>query len=837
MKKIGRFLLLSFSFLFICLLFSFGGKVEAKRNVLYQTNEVFKGCQREDVELENENANFWQIICSPYHIEPGKEDTLEKYTYSKGSYNFSFQYDYEIVFDVDEGGYIKDDKTPIFMFYGVNESTTITFMDIETDTQYDRPETFRVYKYRAGVSNDFELITNFSSNSSGSYSIDEPGIYKLETYIEKHGTDRVKYLVYETDFYYSGLREIVYDSNEGELSYKVELNTPSLFMCNSIHVTVNNSLLNQTSCSIEAGSNYGDYIVTIHAKVPANLSNVYNKTTYLSFNGANFSAYITYDSAKPVLPNPIVYYPKGMEIDEFAIYYNSGIHLPSNAVAVIEYSDDSAVRVSVNGKRCFENNGKVTCDISSSDGENLVYSLEDTYGNEYSFAHTDVEYNNIDAIDLELLRDGVAFEDNKVIFNELEEHSQLSKMCLIYGDDLESAVCSNATTTLIVNSDKYYSGKVMVILADEYMNTYSLEYNSVTLNNGYDETQYVYENIEGNTEYEHEITEEIKDLIEFACVGDVKCLETVEVHLKYGEKDEIINDSSEFTKLVLPTYLDMINGGFNTISCAFSRCDQEVEVYVSYLVGGVNQKLSAKYKYIDRLPQLDYSLDYYAPTRSYDFSTLNVNSISVQRELFVNPLEVNLTDGYNRQYLGVLKARIIQYTDRNGNVSTLNNTDYTYLSNNKNFGYYLLEGYIEIYQEEFMGKSFFISVELADKNPPVLEFIGSSRMELKQYDVFKDPEFKCNDGSGCTTSTKYYYQTLDNEVDKIDTAKSGTYYIKYIAVDGDDNVSELVRTVVVESVNAMNATSIIIIVSVVVLLVGFITIAIIVERKKSKEEE
>jgi hypothetical protein len=52
MKKIGRFLLLSFSFVFICLLFSFGEKVEAKRNVLsvYFVAESTEG----DIEIESE---------------------------------------------------------------------------------------------------------------------------------------------------------------------------------------------------------------------------------------------------------------------------------------------------------------------------------------------------------------------------------------------------------------------------------------------------------------------------------------------------------------------------------------------------------------------------------------------------------------------------------------------------------------------------------------------------------------------------------------------------------------------------------------------------------------
>ena len=156
MKKISRFLLLSFSFIMAFIVFSVSENVEAKNNILYQTNEVFEGCKREDQVIDNEDANFWETICTPHQVLSGYEDNLGKYNYSEAWHNFTFQYDYKLLFDVDEGFPLKDVTTFVNVLYAITEPTTITYTNIDTNTQYNRPETFQVYKYRAGLTNTFE---------------------------------------------------------------------------------------------------------------------------------------------------------------------------------------------------------------------------------------------------------------------------------------------------------------------------------------------------------------------------------------------------------------------------------------------------------------------------------------------------------------------------------------------------------------------------------------------------------------------------------------------------------------------------------------------------------
>jgi hypothetical protein len=226
-------------------------------------------------------------------------------------------------------------------------------------------------------------------------------------------------------------------------------------------------------------------------------------------------------------------------------------------------------------------------------------------------------------------------------------------------------------------------------------------------------------------------------------------------------------------------------------------------------------------------------MDEYTKTRVYDFEQLDLNDSHTKRDLFAETFIISLTDGYGTKYSGRINSRLIRYTDRSGNVYKINEL-YTYLGDNLDFGYYLLEGYVSI--DDGYGKSFFIEIELADKNKPVITLIGDATMEVKQNDVFKDPEFKCRDASGCKTDIKYFYQNENNEVDKIDTKTPGKYIIKYYAVDGDGNETIAVRTVLVKNINSMNATSIIIILAVILVLVGSITIAIMHERKKNREE-
>jgi hypothetical protein len=452
--------------------------------------------------------------------------------------------------------------------------------------------------------------------------------------------------------------------------------------------------------------------------------------------------------------------------------------------------------------------------------------------------HQDISYSGENTHDVNELKEYININGAEIEFTNLDEYSELNKICLVYGDDVSSFVCANSTSTLILRTYKYYKGPITVVLADESTNIYKVLFENVTLNNGYHIEDFEYEGIEGDIYNEYEVTSEVSDLVALACDSEEDCMDTIKVYASYGDAEKLLSNNANYSTIKLPTYLEMINAGFTSKSCAFQRCDETIEVYVQYEIGGVEQRISAKYSYIDKLPQMSYVMDQYAPTRSYNFSELNLNNLYTQRELFATAFPITLEDGEGNTYNAQIHSRFIKYIDREGNVSPINNALYTYIgNNNKNFGYYLLEGYVKVLNEDIYGKSFFIMVELADKDAPVLTLVGEETMKIKQYDVFKDPEFNCNDASECHTTIKYYYQNENNEVEEIDTNVYGKYIIKYTAVDGDGNVTTLTRIVEVESVNAMNATSIIIIVAVVVLLVGSIVIAIIIEKKKNKEED
>ena len=844
MKKINKYLLLISCFIFAFFVSSY--EVSAKETTLYSNSSQVKGCTKDEQEYGSSSSNFWKIMCAPYTIVTGKEDDSSKYTFSRANHNFTFEYDYEIEFNIAEAN-IRDGTQYVNRFIGINSPTTITYTDIDIGTYYVFPETFIAYRY-APLSGKFTQITSFSSDTSGSYSIDTNGIYKLETYVEGGGTTYATYLVYENDFYYSSLRSITYDSDTQSMQYVAKVNTPenlTLTQCGDLTIKIVSTSSDVLNCNVTYGDVQGEYDIVV--ETTSQLTSGKNRTTTLLFKGATMSATISYDSALPVLVDELItYYPTALPVEEFAIQYNDeALELPESTIAVFEYQDDSATEIKLNGKNCSVVGFKVTCSIDKNSGDTLVYTLVDAYGNETIVEHFDISYGDLSGFDVNELRSYIEINDNVITFTNLDEYSDFDRICLFYGTEISEYICANTTSELSVTSDKYYSGPISVVLTDVWMNIIKFSYDEVTLDSGYDPSIYEVNNIVGDLVYKHDVTNEVKDLIELACAGESECLSTVKVYGKYGVTEEVLSNSSSISTLKLPTYLEMLNKGFTNKACAFQRCNETIEVYVSYVVGGLKQKLAAKYSYIDTLPQITDQIDDYQLNRRYDFSDLDVSNFITMRELFATPLGVTLVDGDGTTYEGIITSRFVRYIDRNGNVNKLNNLPYTYIGGKKAFGYYLLEGSVKLTKNvttgtsisgDVYGKSFFVNVELADTKKPVLTLIGDSSMKLKQYDVFKDPEFKCVDASTCTMSTKYYYENENNEVDKVDTTIPGTYIIKYSAMDADGNVSTLTRTVYVESVNAMNGTAIIIIVVVILVFVGSIAIAIWFEIKRRREE-
>ncbi len=844
MKKINKYLLLISCFMFAFFVSSY--EVSAKETTLYSNSSQVKGCTKDEQEYGSAASNFWQVMCAPYTIVSGKEDDSSKYTFSRANHNFTFEYDYEIEFDIAET-YIRDGTVYVNKFIGLNNATTITYSDIDIGTHYVFPETFNVYRY-VPLSGKFTKITSYSSNSSGSHIIDSNGIYKLETYVDGGGTTYATYVVYEDDFYYSSLRSITYDSTSQSLRYFAKVNTPenlTLTQCGDLTIKIVSTTSDIVSCQVNYGDVVGEYDIVVDTT--SQLTSGKNRITTVLFNGATMDATISYDSALPIVVDEIItYYPSSLPVEEFALQYNDEpLELPESTIAVFEYQDDSNTEIKLNGKACDISSNKVTCSINKNSGDTLVYTLVDAYGNETVVEHFDISYGDLSGFDITEIGSYIEIKNNAITFTNLDEYSDFDRICLFYGTGTSEYVCANTTSELSVSSDKYYSGPISVVLTDVWMNIIKFSYDGVTLDPGYDPSIYEVQDIIGNLENRQDVTNEVKELIELACAGESECLKTVKVYGKYGIIEDVLSNSASFTSLKLPTYLEILNKGFTNKACAFERCNETIEVYVSYKVGGVNQKLTAKYSYLDKLPQIADQIDDYALNRKYDFSDLDVTNFLTMRELFANPLGVTLVDGDGTTYQGVVTSRFVRYIDRSGNVNKLNNLPYTYIGGKKEFGYYLLEGSVKLTKNvttgasisgDIYGKSFFVNVELADTKKPVLTLIGDASMKLKQYDVFKDPEFKCSDASACTMSVKYYYENENNEVDKVDTTIPGTYLIKYSAMDADGNVSTLTRTVYVESVNAMNGTAIIIIVVVILVFVGSIAIAIWFEIKRRREE-
>lgn len=840
MKKFNKFIFLFISFM--CAFFALSSNVMAKETTLYSNNEAVKGCTKDEQSVGNANANFWEIMCAPYTVV--KNDDASKYVFSMNNYNFTFQYDYEIEFDINET-YIKDKNTYVFSFLGISETTTVTYQDISIGSYAVFPETFVVSRYSA-FDGQFKKITNFSSNSEGAYVLDTAGIYKLETTVENGGTTYATYVVYETGFYYSSLRSVIYDSDTQNVNYEIKVNTPrNLSNCSNISVKIVSTTSDIVGCSVNYGDRVGEYDISI--QTTSQLTNVKSKTTTVVFNGVSMSATISYDSSIPVIVDEIItYYPKNMFVEEFALQYNDEpLTISQNSVAIFEYLDDSAVTVKLNDRECSVSNKKATCEITPAYGSTLIYSLEDEYGNEINEVHSDISYSNLNGMNTNTIKSFIEIKNNSVEFTNIDDYNEFDRICLFYGTTGVDYVCANITSQLLVESDRYYVGPISVVLTDINMNVIKFDYDNVTLDTGYDPSAYVVDDIIGNLTNTQDVTTEVSALIDLACAGNAECLSTVKVYGKYGDEDVLLSNSSNVSNLKLPTYLEILNKGFALKDCAFSRCNESIEVYVSYKIGGVNQKLSAKYNYIDQIPQITTEIDDYSPTRTYDFSDLNVEDFRTKLELFADSFSVTLDDGNGTTYQGEVTARFVKYTNRNGVSTPLSNKPYNYLKNKTEFGYYLLEGKVRLTKNlttgtdittEMYGKSFFVNVELADTKPPQLQLIGEATMHLKQYDVFKDPEFKCNDNSRCTMSIKYYYEGTSNEVDKVDTTIPGTYTIVYTAIDADGNVSTLTRTVMVESVNAMNLTSILIIVAVILVFAGSIAIAIWFEIKRRREE-
>jgi hypothetical protein len=829
MKKTLRYSFFSFILSFICLIF--GSKVCA-------------------------STGFWEEIGSStsnnggYDLIQTSRENSEKFKFSDedkavSNYNYDFEYDYKIT----TTNYITDGNGKIYTFYGITGETSVSYENLVGSMFQGIDDKFTIYKYNfTGKEFDTDnIVCNPKKNTSGTCTIDTIGLYKLET-SGIDGYSRNAYVLYE-----DSAARVDFDSIEYEASGKVLKLQLTVFdprSLNSNNCAISNLKINDTSdssiatksCEFSWKSN-SSYNAMINLDVSKTSSSITNGKISFSILGNDVSkdGVVNFDVKAPKIKENIKYYNRNYLKEELKIEYtNSNITITNNSVSRITASHENEITLRVNGynictvESSSNNEVNYLCDISQllpNEGETtLTYTIQDSFGNV-------TEVQNTLVIDAELLPSSdeilnyLTIDSNGkvIVTNNNEENKYFSKACLFYGTSLvnQKQCVEDTTSDAIEITPAYaYKGHVIVLVSDNALNIAKAEYD-VDFKNGYDENDFkLNEEVAlENKDDEFDFSENHSKLVGFANVDEIKTF------VKYGDLLEEITDDN----YKLPSYLVMLNEKFRDSTCASKSCDKSVEIYISYNVGGSEQTLSMFYNFTDKLPYIKDELSIEDVTLEY--GNVDIESNTVKNKLYGDGLSVTLTDGTNN-YSGKIVASFVQYTDRSGNATLIDNQPYTYIANSdNNVGYYLLECKVQLEIDDNTSylKSFFIKVNLKDSKLPTLSLDGDEKVDIQQYDVYKDAGYKCSDASGCTVTINYYLNDESNKVDEINTKVAGKYIIVFEAVDGDGNKVVAKRIVNVNPVNSLDTTSIIVIASVVVLFVLFITLGIIHEVRKSKK--
>lgn len=796
-------------------------------------------------------SDFWTEIGDYSVINVEQE---ERYYFDKqdsDKYNYKFNYDYVI----ETTSYILDDGSYITYFYGLTESSTVNYVDIKGTWTNKIKDKFTMYKYNF-TTKEFDTdnpVCNPDVNKSGSCNIDQVGLYKLIT-TGVDGNDKTTYVIYETEFYNMSFESVAYNKETKVVDVSIIIKTPkNLTSCSGIKVLINDVDVGLNGdCNISAIENtYGMYKITLEAnKVPnVGVLNDAKISVTLDSNTISIDDAISYDVNSPALVSEtdIEYYNKELFMEGFKITKeeNAKYVLPKQSVALLKLSDDNAIeKVTINDVDCVvtlleDKSYSAECLVdSATSGTSLAYKAIDSYGNELVLS-MDVTYDTTLLPDGDELMAHIALDaDTSTITAtfEGEGYEDINAMYVFYGDDLTGAFEKGSDSLSLIPTYRYF-GNVTVVVVDNAMNYQTVKLENVSFNNGYSLESFTI-NVDGDATTEIDITEKLNELLAIACGTDEECKASIKKNVKYGENVE------ELTGNVLPTYLDILNKKFKDNQCFKEACNKDVEIVVTYNVGNIEQEISMLYKFVDKLPTMETELEI-QETLELEYGEFNVETNDMKIALYGDELVVSLIDGNDVRYSGKIVSAFIEYVDRSGNATLLDNLPYTYIGEVNNFGYYMLECKVQILKNEtsgvnleeaMYGKSFFVVVELKDTKIPTLTLVGEKEVTVKQNDVYKDAGYKCDDLSGCNVTVTYYLNDENNKVDSINTKVAGKYIIKFEAIDADGNKAPAAyRTVTVEAINSLNVTSIIIIVVVVLAFAAFITFGILHERKKNKK--
>lgn len=821
------------------------------------------------------SEEFWNIT-KDFSVIKNKEDNGTKYTFDESDgkdedYNYNFSYDYMI--QTDQA--IVANGVRVTKFFGVHGSLTVTYTNVQ-DFWHPYADYFSAYKYNY-ITHEFDYkICAPDKDSDGTCSLEEPGVYRLKTTGRDDGNSRDVYILIQNKVHSHSLETISINQEDKTIFVRLNVADPrNMTTCGEVSAKVGNYVANVVtgSCNITyiEGSK-GRYKVEMTIEIPQKYTEVDKEVLKIDFSSGNVATNqfeyldaLTYDVEAPTIGEYINYANKEYEDIAKVTFKNDDVAtITSKSVATfILYDPNSIKEAKVNGRNCHVENvndgelsryqyANITCEIDSDlDKERLDYTWSDVYGN--AGAHTQgVNYDTTLFPSEYTLAHFVFLNDNGVdvtIDESVEGFEDFYKVCMYYGDVsyLNRATCiSSLTYSSKITSQYHYNGDITIVAMDDTGNVEVVKFEDVSFANGYKEDDFTF-SVDSNGELV--ITDNYEDLVQIACGANSTCKSSAKVYAKYGEYNELVaNQVTEEVKL--PTYLEMLNKKFKDNTCALGACDRQVEVKVVYKVGTIEQSISAYYYYVDNNPQIRNTQDHpfeINDTVVLEYKGFNISSDAIIQSLYGDRLSVNLVSRDNPTiviYRGVVSPVFVSYTDRNGNVTLIDNQPFNYIASVDGFGYYLLECRVLLQydvlnekeiEDEVYGKSFFVKVELKDSIKPTLSLLGDAEVSVKQYDVYKDAGTKCSDLSECRVVVKYYLNDETNEVEEIDTSVAGKYIIKYVAIDGDGNESfPTYRYVEVVTVANLDTTSIIIIATVIGAFALFVIFGIINIKKKSK---
>ena len=428
-----------------------------------------------------------------------------------------------------------------------------------------------------------------------------------------------------------------------------------------------------------------------------------------------------------------------------------------------------------------------------------------------------------------------------------QEYDSINKLCIFYGSsnnwlDVPTYECGQKSVEAIY----HYVGDIQVIA----MNS-ALTYEKYTIENvsfrKSDPSSFVKNDVIVDVDnYKIDLKSDLEALLLEACGQTVVCEGALieDIKIKYGDLQPMPLfdlENPEESQAVLD-YIEILNKYIRAKNGAINSQNIRIELIYEYNVGPTRQVVSTVYNVTDQLPNITDPLS--TDDIQLEYKAFDVTSDEIKLLLYGDEFTATLTAN-GAIYSGKIISRFVSYEDRNGHVTSIDNASYEYIASQTAFGYYTLECRVKlledttnhvVFDSNMYGKSFFIRVELKDSIIPTLTLLGEKEVSVKQFDVYKDAGAKCSDSSGCEVEITYYFNTEDNEVEEIDTDVVGEYIIKFVAVDGDGNVSFVERRVVyVTGVNALDTTSIIVIASVVGLFVLIVVFAIIMEVRKNKK--